>query len=144
MPRDVVISDAIAPPVGPFSAAVRSRELIFLSGLVAQDPATGDLVGHDVTAQTERVLRNLRAVLEAAGKTPDDVVRVGVYLTDMGTFGAMNAVYEKYFQPPYRAHHHLRCCAAARRSGGDRCCRRVSDVWRGALWTGLGDRPEPG
>jgi 2-iminobutanoate/2-iminopropanoate deaminase len=103
MPRDVVISDAIAPPVGPFSAAVRSRELIFLSGLVAQDPATGDLVGHDVTAQTERVLRNLRAVLEAAGKTPDDVVRVGVYLTDMGTFGAMNAVYEKYFQPPYPA-----------------------------------------
>jgi reactive intermediate/imine deaminase len=70
---------------------------------VAQDPATGILVSGDIGTQTDRVLRNLSAVLDAAGKTLDDVIRVGVYLTDMSTYGAMNEVYEKYFQLPYPA-----------------------------------------
>jgi 2-iminobutanoate/2-iminopropanoate deaminase len=103
MPRDVVMSEDLAPLAGPFSPAVRSHGLTYISGVVAQDPATGTFLGGDVATQAERALGNLRAVLEAAGKTLDDVVRVGVYLTDMSTFGAMNAVYERHFQPPYPA-----------------------------------------
>jgi 2-iminobutanoate/2-iminopropanoate deaminase len=103
MTRDAVIPDSSAPLAGPFSPAVRSHGLTFLSGLVAQDPATGVLVSGDIGQQADRVLRNLAAVLEAAGKTLDDVIRVGVYLTDMTTFGAMNAVYEQHFRAPYPA-----------------------------------------
>jgi 2-iminobutanoate/2-iminopropanoate deaminase len=89
--------------VGPFSPAVRSHGLTYLSGLIAEDPATGVRVSGDIGMQTETVLRNLCTVLEAAGKTLDDVVRVGVYLTDMSTFSAMNAVYEQHFSVPYPA-----------------------------------------
>ena len=103
MARDVVTTNRSAPQAGPFSAAVRSHGLTYLSGLVAEDPATGILVNGDVGTQTEGVLRNLSAVLEAAGKTLDDVVRVGVYLTDMSAFNEMNAVYEQHFRRPYPA-----------------------------------------
>jgi 2-iminobutanoate/2-iminopropanoate deaminase len=103
MAREVISTDSIAPSAGPFSAAVRGHGLIYLSGLVAQDPATDTLVSGDIEVQTERVLLNIKAVLEAAGKTLDDVIRVGVYLTDMSTFSAMNAVYERHFVPPYPA-----------------------------------------
>jgi 2-iminobutanoate/2-iminopropanoate deaminase len=103
MARDAVITSRSAPQAGPFSAAVRSHDLTYLSGLVAEDPATGVLVNGDVGTQTESVLRNLGAVLEAAGKTLDDVVRVGVYLTDMSSFNEMNAVYEQHFRLPYPA-----------------------------------------
>jgi 2-iminobutanoate/2-iminopropanoate deaminase len=103
MPRDAVFNDQSAPAPGPFSPAVRGQGMTFLSGVVAEDLATGAFLGGDVATQTERALRNLAAVLAAAGKTLDDVVRVGVYLTDMTTFSAMNAVYERHFRPPYPA-----------------------------------------
>ena len=103
MPRDAVFTDQNAPAAGPFSPAVRSHGMTFLSGVVAEDRATGAFLGGDVATQTERALGNLAAVLAAAGKTLDDVVRVGVYLTDMSTFSAMNAVYERHFRPPYPA-----------------------------------------
>ncbi|MGY2093276.1 Rid family detoxifying hydrolase [Nocardia gipuzkoensis] len=102
MPRDIVTTDKIAQPVGPFSAAVRG-DLTVLSGQVAQDPATGALIDGDTAAQADQVLRNLTAVVEAAGKTLEDVVRVGVYLTDMADFAAINAVYTKHFHAPYPA-----------------------------------------
>jgi 2-iminobutanoate/2-iminopropanoate deaminase len=103
MQRDAIVSDAIAPAVGPFAAAVRAGELIFLSGQVAQHAASGKLIGADVSAQTEQIFANLRAVLRAAGKTLADVVRVGVYLTDMKDFEKMNAVYARHFDAPYPA-----------------------------------------
>jgi 2-iminobutanoate/2-iminopropanoate deaminase len=103
MTRDAVVPGRSTPLAGPFSPAVRSHGLTYLSGLVAEDPATGVLLSGDIGMQTDRVLRNLSAVLEAAGKTLDDVVRVGVYLTDMSTFSAMNAVYEQHFRVPYPA-----------------------------------------
>jgi 2-iminobutanoate/2-iminopropanoate deaminase len=103
MPKQAIISDQIAPPAGPFSPAVRAGGVVYLSGQVAQDPATGRLIEGDVTRQMEQVLSNARAVLEAAGKSLADVVRVGVYLTDMGDFPAMNAVYARYFEDPYPA-----------------------------------------
>jgi reactive intermediate/imine deaminase len=101
--REQITTDKIAKPVGPFSAAVRHDGFTFLSGQVAQDPATGALVEGDITAQTEQIFRNLTAVLEAAGKTLDDVVRVGVYLTDMNNFAAVNSVYARFFTEPYPA-----------------------------------------
>lgn len=103
MTRDVVSTDKIAKAVGPFSAAVRRDVFTFLSGQVGQDPATGALIDGDTAAQAEQALRNLTAVVEAAGKTLDDVVRVGVYLTDMADFVAVNAVYERFFTKPYPA-----------------------------------------
>ena len=103
MPRETFTSDRIGPPVGPFSHAVRGGEAIYLSGQVGHDPATGRLVEGGVAAQAEQALRNLSAVLEAAGRTLDDVVRVGVYLADMGDFAAMNEVYARAFEAPYPA-----------------------------------------
>ncbi len=103
MPREAIATDEIAKPVGPFSPAVRSGDFLYLSGQLAQDPATGKLVEGDVTAQTEQIFKNLGAVLRAAGKSFADVVRVGVFLTDMADFAAMNAVYGRHFDPPYPA-----------------------------------------
>ena len=103
MSKAMVSTDRIAPPVGPFSPAIRSGGVLYLSGQVAQDPTTGRLIDGDVSRQTERIFRNIGAVLDAAGLTFDDVARVGVYLTVMGDFPAMNSVYGQPFQPPYPA-----------------------------------------
>jgi 2-iminobutanoate/2-iminopropanoate deaminase len=103
VPREAIVSARIAPPLGPFAAAVRSGGLVFVSGHVAQDPATGKLIQGDVTAQAEQVFVNIGAVLDAAGKTFADVVRVGVYLTDMRDFAQLNAVYARHFAAPYPA-----------------------------------------
>ena len=103
MTRQALTSSEIAPPVGPFSQAVRAGGFIFLSGQVAQVPTTGTLIAGDVTAQTEQIFKNLHAVLRAAGKTFADVVRVGVFLADMKDFAQMNAVYGRQFDAPYPA-----------------------------------------
>jgi 2-iminobutanoate/2-iminopropanoate deaminase len=103
MKKEAIVTDRIAKPVGPFSPAVRAGGSIYMSGQVAQDPATGKLVAGDVTRQTEQVFRNVRVVLEAAGKSLSDVVAVRVYLTDMANFAAMNEVYAKQFEQPYPA-----------------------------------------
>lgn len=103
MTRDAVTSDKLPAPVGPFSLAVRGGDLLFLSGQVAQDPATGELIDGDVADQTDQILRNLATALEAAGKDLGDVVRVGVYLTDMADFAAMNEAYSRHFAEPYAA-----------------------------------------
>jgi 2-iminobutanoate/2-iminopropanoate deaminase len=103
MAKGVIITSKIAPPVGPFSPAVMSGGLLYLSGQVAQDPASGKLISGDTAQQTEQILRNTGAVLQAAGKGFADVLKVGVFLTEMGDFQAMNAVYGKYFETPYPA-----------------------------------------
>jgi 2-iminobutanoate/2-iminopropanoate deaminase len=103
MSRVAVSSNEIAQPVGPFSSAIRAEETLYLSGQVAQDPATGKLIDGDVAAQTEQILKNLGAVLRAAGLSYDDVMRVGVYLTDMRTFAQMNEAYAKFFRAPFPA-----------------------------------------
>lgn len=83
--------------IGPYSQAVVSDGWIFCSGQIPLDPATMELVGGDVAAQTEQVLRNLKAVLEAAGGSLSSVVKTTVFLSDMGHFAAMNEVYARYF-----------------------------------------------
>lgn len=95
------IATALAPKaIGPYSQAIRAGSLLFLSGQVPIDPATGQLVEGDIAAQTHRVFQNLGEILKAAGATFDDVVRTTVYLADMNDFGAMNEVYGSYFSAP--------------------------------------------
>ena len=92
-----------AVSVGPYSHAVESGDLVYLSGQTPIDSKTGNLVEGDITAQTEQSFQNLFNVLNTAGLTPDDVIKVNVFLTDMGNFHAMNAVYAKQFSSPYPA-----------------------------------------
>jgi 2-iminobutanoate/2-iminopropanoate deaminase len=103
MPRTAVTTGRIARPAGPFSPAVECDGSLYLSGQVAQDPITGTLIDGDVAAQTEQILRNATAILQAGGKDLDDVVKVGVFLTDMADFQAMNAIYARHFDAPYPA-----------------------------------------
>lgn len=91
------------PPGLPFSAAVRGPGVIYLSGQVGLDPSTGRLISGDVAAQTARTLDNIRALLESFGSSMDEVLRVGVYLTSMQSFAAMNEVYARYFREPFPA-----------------------------------------
>jgi 2-iminobutanoate/2-iminopropanoate deaminase len=92
-----------AAAIAPYSHAVDAGEIIFFSGQTPLDPATGKLVTGSIGEQTEQCFRNLFSVLEAASLTPDDVVNVQVYLTDMNDFVAMNDVYAKRFTKPYPA-----------------------------------------
>src|SRR5437868_8147713 len=102
MSRTAITSAELAPPVGPFSQAIEVDGFLYLSGQVGQDPA-GKVVDGGIVAETERVFRNLSAVLKAAGRNFDHVVRAGVYLTSMSDFGAMNGIYAKHFSQPFPA-----------------------------------------
>ena len=110
--RTAITSPELTPPVGPFSQAIEAGGFIYFSGQVAQDPATGKLVAGGIAAETERVFQNLSAVLEAAGRSFDDVVRAGVYLANMNDFVAMNGIYARHFSQPF---------PPARRSRWPRC-----------------------
>lgn len=94
---DIVSTPDAPAAIGPYSQAVIAGSHVFTAGQVALDPATGDMVGADVVAQTEQVFRNLAAVLAAAGCTFADVAKATVYLADMGDFPAMNEVYAAHF-----------------------------------------------
>jgi 2-iminobutanoate/2-iminopropanoate deaminase len=102
MSKTAITSPQLAPPVGPFSQAVEAGGFIYLSGQVGQDPATGKLVAGGFAAETDRIFRNLSAVLEAAGRSFDDVVRAGVYLTSMSDYAALNGIYARHFRQPRR------------------------------------------
>jgi 2-iminobutanoate/2-iminopropanoate deaminase len=110
MPRTIVRTTAAPAAIGPYSQAVTvpvggGAKMIFCSGQIPLDPATGAMVDGDVAAQTRRVLENLGAVLAAAGATFADIVRTTIFLADMGDFAAVNAVYGERFpqDPPARA-----------------------------------------
>jgi reactive intermediate/imine deaminase len=103
MARQPVTTDQAPAAIGPYSQAVRSGGLLFLSGQIPLDPATMQLVEGDITTQARRVFDNLRAVCEAAGAGLDRIVRVGIYVVDLGDFAAVNAVMAEYFDAPYPA-----------------------------------------
>ena len=103
MPRTAIHSDHAPAAIGPYSQATRAGNTVFFSGQIPLDPATGQLVGGDIGVQARRAFDNLKAVCEAAGGTMDDIVRVGLYLTDLGQFGEVNAVMAEYFESPYPA-----------------------------------------
>ena len=88
-----IATEAAPAAVGPYSQAIRAGGFVFCSGQIALDPATGDLVAGGVLAQTERVLQNLAAVLDAAGTAPAQIVKATIYLTDMADFAAVNEIY---------------------------------------------------
>ena len=96
--REVIATDRGPKAIGPYSQAIRANGFVFVSGQIPLDPATQQLVAGDVQAQTERVLENLKGIVEAAGSSLDRVVRVTVFLADMNEFAAMNEVYGRYFQ----------------------------------------------
>ncbi len=101
--KQAITGEGVPPAIGPYSAAVRAGGQLFVSGQIPIDPATGELVGGDVEAQAARVLENLRAILAAGGCTFANVVRTTVYLTDLASFAPVNAIYARYFEPPYPA-----------------------------------------
>jgi 2-iminobutanoate/2-iminopropanoate deaminase len=96
---EAVASDRGPKAIGPYSQAIKANGFVFLSGQIALDPATQQLVEGDVTRQTERVLENLKAIVEAAGSSFERAVKTTVFLADMNDFAAMNEVYARYFSP---------------------------------------------
>ncbi len=98
--RIAIATDGAPGAIGPYSQAVRDGRLLFVSGQVALDPASGELISGDAGAQTKRVLESAGAILAAAGARFSDVVRTTVYLVDLADFGAMNDVYASYFAAP--------------------------------------------
>jgi 2-iminobutanoate/2-iminopropanoate deaminase len=98
--RQAVSSTSAPTAIGPYSQAIRAGSLLFLSGQIPLDPATGSMVDGDIAAQTHRVFANLRPILEAAGASFDNVVKTTVYLADMNDFGVVNEIYGTYFSSP--------------------------------------------
>jgi len=103
--KDVVLTNRGPKPIGPYSQGIKANGFLFLSGQVALDPATGEFSGVTIQQQTERVLENLKAILEASGVSLGHVVKTTVFLKNMGDFAAMNEVYARFFTaaPPARS-----------------------------------------
>lgn len=103
MPRQIISSPNAPQAIGPYSQAVRAGDTVYLSGQIPLDPATGELVGGSFEDQARRVFENLKAVAAAAGASLDSAVRVTIYLVDLGSFPAVNAIMSEYFMEPYPA-----------------------------------------
>ncbi len=100
MSRQAIATSGAPAAIGPYSQGIASGEFVFCSGQLGLDPATGDLVQGGVSSQAERALKNLTAVLDAAGLTFDNVVKTTIFLADIGDFGAVNAVYATFMPDP--------------------------------------------
>ena len=103
--RTIVSTDGAPAAIGPYSQGVKGAGLVHCSGQIAMDPATGEVIGDDAVTQAEGALKNLQAVLEAAGSSLDKVLKCNVYIVDMGEFAAINEVYGRFFtgdSPPAR------------------------------------------
>ena len=103
--KSVVATEQAPAAIGPYSQAIKAGEFVFTSGVIPLDPVSGEIVGTDITAQTERVMASLKAVLEAAGSSLDNVVKTTCFLQDLADFAAFNAVYSRSFtsEPPARS-----------------------------------------
>ena len=95
--REIISTDRAPGAIGPYSQAIKAGGMVYCAGQIPTDPGTGEFVSDDVTEQTEQVLKNLTAVLEAAGTSLGNVVKTTVFLADMADFAAMNEVYGRYF-----------------------------------------------
>ena len=103
MTSTIIHTDQAPAAIGPYSQAIRAGNTVYLSGQTPLDPATGEMVEGNISAQARRVFDNLQAVCAAAGGSFSDVVRVGIYLTDLANFSAVNAVMKAYFRESYPA-----------------------------------------
>jgi len=101
--RELVTAAGAAKAIGPYSPALKVGNMVFLSGSIPLDPVSGQVVAGDITAQTRRVMENIKALLDAGGTDFSDVVRTTVFMVDLAEFGAMNEVYASYFTAPYPA-----------------------------------------
>lgn len=103
--KDIVSTDRGPKAIGPYSQAVKANGFVFVSGQIALDPATQQLIEGDIQKQTERVLENLKGIVTASGSSMEKVVKCSVFLADMNEFAAMNEVYGRYFPvaPPARS-----------------------------------------
>lgn len=101
--RDTIHTDQAPAAIGPYAQAVKVGDTVYLSGQIPLDPSNGELVTGSITTQTQRVFDNLRAVCQAAGGDLKDIVRVGIYLDDLGNFAEVNDVMRTYFSEPYPA-----------------------------------------
>ena len=112
--RQAVSTSQAPQAIGPYSQGIRAGGLLFVSGQIPLDPATGVMVAGDIADQTRRVFQNLGGILEAAGASFEHVVRTTVYLADMGDFAAMNEVYGTYFSSPAPARSTIQAAALPR------------------------------
>lgn len=103
MAKTIIHTDHAPAAIGPYSQAVRAGQTVYLSGQIPLVPSTGVLLEGSIDAQSRQVFDNLKAVCQAAGGSLSDIVRVGIYLTDLADFAAVNAVMAEYFQAPYPA-----------------------------------------
>jgi len=103
MTRQIIKTGNAPAAIGPYSQAVRHGDTVYLSGQIPLDPATMELVNGDINAQTHRVFLNLKAVCEAAGGSLAGIVKLNVYLTDLGNFATVNQIMAEYFSEPYPA-----------------------------------------
>ncbi|HLM53190.1 MAG TPA: Rid family detoxifying hydrolase, partial [Pseudoxanthomonas sp.] len=103
MTRQIIQTDRAPAAIGPYSQAVRIGDTVYFSGQIPLDPATGALVEGDIAVQARRAFDNLDAVATAAGGSLERIVRLGLYLTDLGQFSAVNEVMQEYFDAPYPA-----------------------------------------
>jgi endoribonuclease L-PSP, putative len=101
--KKAIVSENAPKAIGPYSQAIQAGNLLFLSGMLPIDPATGEFASESITGQTEQIFKNVKALLEDAGSSLDQVVKTTVFLSDMGYFAAMNEVYSGYFNQPYPA-----------------------------------------
>ncbi len=101
--KEAIHSDNAPKAIGPYSQAIKSGSMVYLSGQIPLDPASMELISHDIAEQTRQVLDNLTAVANAAGGTLDDFVKLTIYLTDLNHFSVVNDVMESYFSSPFPA-----------------------------------------
>lgn len=114
MKRQAVVSPSAPAAIGPYSQAIQDDPLIFCSGQLGLDPKSGQMVQGGVSAETEQALRNLSAILNAAGTSLDGVIKTTVFLTDLADFQAMNDVYSRYFTSPAPARSTIQVAALPR------------------------------
>ena len=103
MPKEIISTDNAPQAIGPYSQAVKTGNLIFISGQIPLDPKTGDIVDGTIEDQANQVLENIKSICEAAGHGLEDIVKITIFLTDLGNFATVNEVMKKYFKEPYPA-----------------------------------------
>ncbi len=103
MPKEIISTDNAPQAIGPYSQAVKTGNLIFISGQIPLDPKTGDIVDGSIEDQASQVLDNIKSICEAAGHGLEDIVKITIFLTDLGNFATVNEVMKNYFKEPYPA-----------------------------------------
>jgi len=103
MPKEIISTDNAPQAIGPYSQAVKTGNLIFISGQIPLDPKTGDIVDGSIEDQANQVLDNIKSICEAAGHGLEDIVKITIFLTDLGNFSIVNEAMKKYFSEPYPA-----------------------------------------